>query len=97
MNKGDTVIFAQRFDPHVEDSNPDLIEVTVHRDYGDTVLVTKNGHQHLVGGDAVFSDTSTAVKAFALQSQMKADIAESRAKYARWVANEWLRKLEALD
>ena len=97
MNKGDTVIFAQRFDPHEDDCHPDLIEVTFERGYDDAVRVSKDGRQHLVGMNAVFPNMPSAVKALALQAQLKADSAESGARHARWVANEWLRKLEALD
>jgi hypothetical protein len=97
MNKGDTVVYAQRFDPHEDNGNPDLIEVTFERAYEETALVTKNGRHHLVGVDTVFSDMPTAVKAFALQSQMKATIAESRAKHLRWIANNWLLKLKDFD
>ena len=97
MNKGDTVVYAQDLSIMGPPWNPILIEMTVERDYGGTAAVSDGNRPHLVNTDLLFPDMERAVKAVAMRTLTIADTAESDAKQARKVANEWAKKLEALD
>ncbi len=74
-----------------------LIEMTVDRDYGDTMAVSDGKRMCLVSTDLVFPDMEAAVRAVALREGMKAAIAETDAKQARRLANYWLLRLEDFD
>jgi hypothetical protein len=99
MNKGDTVVYAQDYSIHGPPWNPVLIEMIVERDYGDTisVYVPNTTRLHLVSTDLVFPNMETAVKAVTMKILTIADDAESTAKTARWVANNWLAELKDFD
>ena len=96
MNIGDTVILAEDFvvEPVYFHGDRNLVEVTFERKYNDIVLVSKNGKEHTVSADAVFSNMREAVNACVLRAELKASKLESEADEMRQLANYWLRKLE---
>jgi ketopantoate hydroxymethyltransferase len=97
MNKGDSVVFVQTLDAIHGQGIQNLIELTVERDYGATIAVSDGDRLHLVSADLVFPDMETAVKATAMRVLARADIAESNAKQARILADDWLLKLKDFD
>jgi len=97
MNKGDNVVYVQTLDCQGDISSPDLIEMTVDRDYGATIAVSDGNRLHLVSADRVFPDMEAAVKAVTMKALTIADVAESEAKRARLIATDWLLKLKDFD
>jgi hypothetical protein len=97
MNKGDTVVYVQILSIPDEENFPDLFEMTVERDYGDTVSVFDGHRIHLASADRVFPNMEVAIKAVTMRAVSRADSAESAARAARRVANDWLLKLKDFD
>ena len=97
MNKGDSVVFVRAVGGLNNPGIQNLVKRTFEYSYGDTVSLSDGNRQHLAPAALVFPNMEMAVKAVTMRALMRASIAESDAKQARQLANDWLRKLEDFD